>query len=143
VFQLVEKDYQTKLDMLFKKHLYDIAINVARSQTGEGENGDSIVEIYKEYASMVPIVTLVANIPRPPLLQGEFRRGYPAVHQDHRPTGAITCYPQIPRLAAHLQLDRLPAGMHAPMLADAQALHERNRADKHHTTLLLNCYTKV
>ncbi len=50
VFQLVEKDYQTKLDMLFKKHLYDIAINVARSQA-DGENSESLVEIYTQYAS--------------------------------------------------------------------------------------------
>ena len=52
LYQLVEKDYQSKLDMLFKKHLYDIAINIARSHAGpDGDNSESLVEIYTQYAS--------------------------------------------------------------------------------------------
>ena len=52
VFQLVEKDYQTKLDMLFKKHLYDIAISITKAQEEEvdGIPSQGLMEIYKQYA---------------------------------------------------------------------------------------------
>eukprot|EP00041_Stephanoeca_diplocostata_P017413 m.349926 g.349926 ORF g.349926 m.349926 type:complete len:96 (+) comp20690_c0_seq3:1295-1582(+) len=45
MYQLSEKDFQTKLDMLFRKHLYEIAISLAKTQS----TPSAMVEIYKVY----------------------------------------------------------------------------------------------
>ena len=53
LYKLAEKDFQTKLDMLFMKHMYDVAINLAKQQQqmGSTEAADNLVEIYSQYAS--------------------------------------------------------------------------------------------
>lgn len=43
---LEEKDLQSKLSLLFKKNLYDVAIRIASSQHYDAEG---LTEIYKQY----------------------------------------------------------------------------------------------
>lgn len=56
MYQLSEKDFQTKLDMLFRKHLYEIAISLAKTQS----TPSAMVEIYKVYR-VLPVVSGSAN----------------------------------------------------------------------------------
>ena len=44
LFTLMEKDIQTKLDLLFKKNFYDIAIKVAKSHQYDTEG---LVDIFR------------------------------------------------------------------------------------------------
>ena len=46
LLQLTEKDIQTKLDILFKKNFYDVAVKVARMQHYDE---DSLVDIFRQY----------------------------------------------------------------------------------------------
>jgi len=46
IHQLLEKDLHSKLDILFKKNLYDVAIRVAKSQQYDIEG---LVEIFRHY----------------------------------------------------------------------------------------------
>ena len=46
IIQLVEKDLQSKLQILFKKNFYDVAIKLARSQN-LGKEG--LVDIFRQY----------------------------------------------------------------------------------------------
>ena len=44
IFQLTEKDIQSKLDLLFKKNFYDIAIKIAKSHHYDS---DGLVDIFR------------------------------------------------------------------------------------------------
>jgi len=46
VFQLVEKDTATKLEMLFKKHLYPMAISLANTANYDMA---SVIDIFRKY----------------------------------------------------------------------------------------------
>ena len=46
VIQLIEKDLQSKLQILFKKNFYDVAIKIARNQN-LGKEG--LVDIFRQY----------------------------------------------------------------------------------------------
>ena len=46
LFQLTEKDIQAKLDLLFKKNFYDIAVKIAKSQHYDE---DGLIDIFKQY----------------------------------------------------------------------------------------------
>lgn len=46
VYHLDEKDLQSKLSLLFKKNLYDVAIRIAKSQQ---YHLDGLVDIFKQY----------------------------------------------------------------------------------------------
>ena len=46
LFQLTEKDIQAKLELLFKKNFYDIAVKIAKSQQYDE---DGLVDIFKQY----------------------------------------------------------------------------------------------
>lgn len=46
VFHLDEKDLQSKLSLLFKKNLYDIAVRIAKSNQYDSEG---LAEIFKQY----------------------------------------------------------------------------------------------
>ena len=43
---MVEKDKQSKLELLFKKNFYDIAVKIAKSQQYDE---DGLVDIFKQY----------------------------------------------------------------------------------------------
>lgn len=47
IYQLEEKDTQTKLETLFKINLYDVAINLAQTQNYDPS---SVADIYRRYA---------------------------------------------------------------------------------------------
>lgn len=46
VYHLNEKDLQSKLSLLFKKNLYDIAVRIAKSSDYDAEG---LADIYKQY----------------------------------------------------------------------------------------------
>lgn len=46
VYHLDEKDLQSKLNILFKKNLYDIAVSVAKSSK---YGADGLADIFKQY----------------------------------------------------------------------------------------------
>lgn len=117
--QLVEKDFRTKLDLLFKKHLYDIAINLAKTQQAGEEASETLVEIYQAYASHL-------------YGKGSYNE---AIAQYIKTIGALEPSYVIRKFLDSQRIHNLTAYL--------QALHEKELADKHHTTLLLNCYTKL
>lgn len=120
LYQLTEKDFQTKLEMLFKKHLYEIAISLAKTQaTSASESTDHIVEIYQQYASHL-------------YSKGNYDD---AIVQYIKTIGSLEPSYVIRKFLDSQRIHNLTAYL--------KALHDKELADKHHTTLLLNCYTKL
>ncbi|XP_064651834.1 vacuolar protein sorting-associated protein 11 homolog [Lineus longissimus] len=115
-YHLQEKDTQTKLEMLFKKNLYPVAINLAKSQQYDR---DGLTDIFRQYGDHL------------------YSKG------DH--DGAITEYIKtIGKLEASYVIRRfLDAQRIHNLTAYLQALHRAQLATEDHTTLLLNCYTKL
>ncbi|XP_066929796.1 vacuolar protein sorting-associated protein 11 homolog [Clytia hemisphaerica] len=115
VFQLEEKDTQTKLETLFRKNMYDMAISLAKSQ----HYSDGLIEIFRQYGDHL----------------------YSKGNHD----GAIQQYI---RTIGHLEPSYvirkfLDAQRIHNLTEYLQALHEKGLANTDHTTLLLNCYTKL
>jgi len=44
--QLIEKDLQSKLTVLFKKNLYDVAVRMAKSQQYDSQ---ALIDIFRQY----------------------------------------------------------------------------------------------
>ena len=116
LFHLTEKDIQTKLDLLFKKNFYDIAIKIAKSNQYDAE---SLVDIFRQYGDHL------------------YNKG------DN--SGAIENYIKtIGHLEPSYTIKRfLDAHKIHYLTAYLQALHKEGLANEDHTTLLLNCYTKL
>jgi len=116
IFQLEEKDTSTKLDLLFKKNLYVVAINLAHSAQYDYS---SIIEIFKKYGDHL-------------YGKGDF-------------DGAMTQYLKtIGRLEPSYVIRKfLDAQRIHNLTSYLQELHEKGLANADHTTLLLNCYTKL
>nr|XP_054754971.1 vacuolar protein sorting-associated protein 11 homolog isoform X1 [Lytechinus pictus] len=116
LYQLQEKDTQTKLEMLFKKNLYVMAINLARSQHYDY---DGLIDIFTQYGDHL------------------YSKG------DH--DGAIAQYKKtIGRLEPSYVIRKfLDAQRIHNLTAYLQELHKQSIANEDHTTLLLNCYTKL
>lgn len=115
IFQLEEKDTQTKLEILFKKNLYAMAISLAKSQ----HYSDGLIDIFTQYGDHL------------------YSKG------DH--DGAIKQYI---KTIGHLEPSYvirkfLDAQRIHNLTAYLQALHKQGLANTDHTTLLLNCYTKL
>ena len=120
LFRLSEKDFRTKLDMLFKKNLYEIAINLAKTQSSRaGEANEHLVEIYKVYAGHL-------------YQKGNYND---AINQYIKTIGVLEPSYVIRKFLDSQRIHNLTAYL--------KALHDHELADKHHTTLLLNCYTKL
>ncbi|XP_068096951.1 vacuolar protein sorting-associated protein 11 homolog isoform X1 [Hyperolius riggenbachi] len=113
---LHEKDTQTKLEMLFKKNLYVMAISLAKSQHLDS---DGLSEIFRQYGDHL------------------YSKG------DH--DGAIQQYIRtIGKLEPSYVIRKfLDAQRIHNLTAYLQALHLQSLANADHTTLLLNCYTKL
>ncbi|KAM5132463.1 vacuolar protein sorting-associated protein 11 homolog [Mantella aurantiaca] len=111
-----EKDTQTKLEMLFKKNLYVMAISLAKSQHLDS---DGLSEIFRQYGDHL------------------YNKG------DH--DGAIQQYIRtIGKLEPSYVIRKfLDAQRIHNLTAYLQALHLQSLANADHTTLLLNCYTKL
>ncbi|XP_013381879.1 vacuolar protein sorting-associated protein 11 homolog [Lingula anatina] len=116
MYLLQEKDTQTKLEMLFKKNLYQVAINLAKSQQYDQEG---LIDIFRQYGDHL------------------YSKG------DH--DGAIAQYIKtIGKLEASYVIRKfLDAQRIHNLTAYLQALHKAQQATEDHTTLLLNCYTKL
>ncbi|XP_031570001.1 vacuolar protein sorting-associated protein 11 homolog [Actinia tenebrosa] len=115
IIQLQEKDTQTKLEILFKKNLYAMAISLAKSQ----HYSDGLIDIFTQYGDHL------------------YSKG------DH--DGSIQQYI---KTIGHLEPSYvirkfLDAQRIHNLTAYLQALHEQGLANADHTTLLLNCYTKL
>lgn len=120
MYRLTEKDFQTKLEMLYKKHLYDIAISLAKShRVAEGIDNQIEVEIYQQYASHL-------------YSKGNYNE---AILQYIKTIGRLEPSHVIRKFLDSQRIHNLTAYL--------KALHDKELADKHHTTLLLNCYTKL
>lgn len=114
--QLLEKDLQSKLAILFKKNLYDISIRIAQSHQYDS---DSLVDIYRQYGDHL------------------YAKG------DH--SAAIEQYIKtINKLEPSYVIRKFLDSQHVDNLIKyLSALHKAGAATGDHTTLLLNCYTKL
>ncbi len=116
LIQLTEKDIQSKLELLFKKNFYDIAVKIAKAQQYDE---DSLVDIFRQYGDHLYI-------------KGDF-------------SGAIENYI---KTIGHLEPSYiirkfLDAHKIHHLTEYLQSLHQLRMATSDHTTLLLNCYTKL
>lgn len=122
--QLQEKTLRQKLDLLFKKSLYLLAINVAkshaaRSSTDVDHMGTQLGEIYCKYADSL-------------YEKGDFE-------------GAMSQYVKTIGYTQPSYVIRkfLDAQRITNLTTYLQELHNRGLANSDHTTLLLNCFTKL
>ena len=116
MYQLSEKDLPTKMNTLFKRNLYSIALSLAHSQ--DCDEG-FIKEIFQMYGDHL----------------------YSKADYD----GAISQYMETIGYVEPSYVIRkfLDAQRIQNLTRYLQALHERRKANTNHTTLLLNCYTKL
>ncbi|KAI8601539.1 hypothetical protein EDD21DRAFT_105583 [Dissophora ornata] len=116
VYRLDELDTSVKLDVLFKKNMYLLAINLAHNQKYDNA---SISEIIKKYGDHL------------------YNKG------DY--DGAMAQYVRtIGRLEPSYVIRKfLDAQRIYNLTSYLQELHSSGLANKDHTTLLLNCYTKL
>ncbi|XP_008204135.1 vacuolar protein sorting-associated protein 11 homolog isoform X1 [Nasonia vitripennis] len=116
LYHLDEKDLQSKLALLFKKNLYDVSIRIAKNQHYDTEG---LVDIFRQYGDHL------------------YSKG------DHN--GAIEQYIKtIGKLEPSYIIRKFLDSQHTDYLTTyLQALHKQGQATEDHTTLLLNCYTKL
>ena len=111
-----EKDMESKLDMLFKKNLYTVAVNLVESQQSDAAATAEVLRKYGDHLygkqefdeSMVQYIRTIRYL-EPSYVIQKFLDAQ-----------------QIHNLTKYLE-----------------NLHEKGLASKDHTTLLLNCYTKL
>ncbi|XP_073283339.1 vacuolar protein-sorting-associated protein 11 homolog [Primulina huaijiensis] len=113
---IVEKDMESKLDMLFKKNLYTVAINLVQSQQADAVATAEVLRKYgdhlygkQEYDEAMAQYILTIGHLEPSFVIQKFLDAQ-----------------RIYNLTSYLE-----------------KLHEKGLASKDHTTLLLNCYTKL
>ena len=111
-----EKDTQAKLQILFNKSFYQDAIKIARNSKCDAE---SLVDIYRQYGD---------NLYEKGDLQG-------AIEQYSMTIGFLEPSYVIQKFLEASKIHNLTVYL--------QELHKVGRASKDHTTLLLNCYTKL
>lgn len=111
-----EKDMESKLDMLFKKNLYTVAINIVQSQQADAAATAEVLRKYGDY------------------LYG--RHDYDeAMDQYINTIGHLEPSYVIQKFLDAQRIHNLTNYL--------EKLHEKGLASKDHTTLLLNCYTKL
>ncbi|CAG8559847.1 5223_t:CDS:10 [Funneliformis caledonium] len=116
LYRLEEKDTPTKLEILFKKNLYLLAINLAHSQKYDDA---SISEIFKKYGDHL----------------------YSKVDYDSAMAQYIRTIGQLE--PSYIIRKFLDAQRIHNLVNYLQELHSHGLANSDHTTLLLNCYTKL
>uniref|UniRef100_A0A8R1TWI0 Vacuolar protein sorting-associated protein 11 homolog n=1 Tax=Onchocerca volvulus TaxID=6282 RepID=A0A8R1TWI0_ONCVO len=113
---VTEKSISSKLDILFKKNLYDLAVGVAKRSSVALEH---LPGIYKKYGDYL-------------YRSGDFEN---AVQQYMETVGYLE-----PSYVIKKFLD----GSHIKELClYLEALHSKGKANSHHATILLNCYTRL
>ncbi|KAL3849162.1 hypothetical protein ACJIZ3_011044 [Penstemon smallii] len=113
---IVEKDMESKLDMLFKKNLYNVAINLVQSQQADAAATAEVLRKYGDHLyskqdydeAMAQYILTIGHL-EPSYVIQKFL--------DAQRIYNLTNY--------------------------LEKLHEKGLASKDHTTLLLNCYTKL
>ncbi|KAJ0054325.1 hypothetical protein Pint_01859 [Pistacia integerrima] len=111
-----EKDMESKLDMLFKKNLYTVAINLVQSQQADPAATSEVLRKYGDHLyskqdydeAMAQYINTIGHL-EPSYVIQKFL--------DAQRIYNLTNY--------------------------LEKLHEKGLASKDHTTLLLNCYTKL
>ncbi|RNA18522.1 vacuolar sorting-associated 11 -like protein [Brachionus plicatilis] len=116
IIQLTEKDTQSKLQILFKKNHYQMAIDLAQSSQYDREG---VIDIIRQYADHL-------------YSKGDFDK-------------AMSQYIKtIPFLEPSYIIRRFLDSQRIVNLTEyLQELHKQKLANEDHTTLLLNCYTKL
>ncbi|OVA10630.1 Clathrin [Macleaya cordata] len=111
-----EKDMESKLDMLFKKNLYTVAINLVQSQQADAA---ATAEVLRKYGDH---------------LYG--KQDYDEAMSQYIHT--------IGHLEPSYVIQKFLDAQRIYNLTNyLEKLHEKGLASKDHTTLLLNCYTKL
>ncbi|KAI8973574.1 hypothetical protein BDF20DRAFT_907097 [Mycotypha africana] len=116
LYQLNEKDTPTKLEILFKMNLYVLAINLAHMQKYDD---NSITDIFKKYGDHL-------------YNKGNYDG---AMEQYIRTIGQLE--------PSYIIRKFLDAQRIYNLTNYLQELHSKGFANADHTTLLLNCYTKL
>lgn len=116
LYHLDEKDLQSKLSSLFKKNLYDTAVKIAKNNQYDAEG---LADIFKQYGDHL-------------YLKGNF-------------SGAVEQYIKtIGFLEPSYIIRRFLDSRHTQYLTDyLECLHKEGKATADHTTLLLNCFTRL
>lgn len=113
---IAEKDMESKLDMLFKKNLYTVAINLVQSQQADAA---ATAEVLRKYGDHL------------------------YSKQDYDEAMAQYIH-TIGHLEPSYVIQKfLDAQRIYNLTSYLEKLHEKGLASKDHTTLLLNCYTKL
>lgn len=113
---VVEKDMESKLDMLFKKNLYPVAINLVQSQQADAV---ATAEVLRKYGDHL----------------------YSKQNYDEAMAQYIHT---IGHLEPSYVIQKFLDAQRIHNLTNyLEKLHEKGLASKDHTTLLLNCYTKL
>ncbi|XP_072944579.1 vacuolar protein sorting-associated protein 11 homolog [Epargyreus clarus] len=113
---LDEKDLQSKLSLLFKKNLYDVAIRIASSQHYDVQG---LIEIYKQYGDHL-------------YSKGDLKG---AIEQYVKTIGWLETSYVIRKYLESRHLE--------PLVQYLEELHKKGYATEDHTTLLLTCYVKI
>lgn len=111
-----EKDMESKLDMLFKRNLYTVAINIVQSQQADAAATAEVLRKYGDYL-------------------------YSRLEYDEAMDQYINT---IGHLEPSYVIQKFLDAQRIHNLTNyLEKLHEKGLASKDHTTLLLNCYTKL
>ncbi|XP_026736012.1 vacuolar protein sorting-associated protein 11 homolog [Trichoplusia ni] len=117
IIYLEEKDLQSKLSLLFKKNLYDVAIKIASSQHYDVAG---LTEIYKQYGDHL-------------YSKGDLKG---AIEQYVKTIGWLETSYVIRKYLESRHLE--------PLIQYLEELHKKKGcATEDHTTLLLTCYVKI
>ncbi|XP_055330942.1 vacuolar protein sorting-associated protein 11 homolog [Paramacrobiotus metropolitanus] len=116
IYQIKEKELLQKLDMLFKKNLYSLAITLAKAQQYDQ---DALIDMFRQYGDHL-------------YSKGDFDE---AMAQYIKTIGRLE--------PSYVIRQFLDAQRIYNLTAYLSALHDSNLASQDHTTLLLNCYTKL
>lgn len=111
-----EKDMESKLDMLFKKNLYTVAINLVQTQQADAAATAEVLRKYGDHLYM----------------KQDFDE---AMSQYIHTIGHLEPSYVIQKFLDAQRIYNLTNYL--------EKLHEKGLASKDHTTLLLNCYTKL
>lgn len=116
LYHLDEKDLQSKLSSFFEKNLYDTAVKIAKHNQYDAEG---LADIFKQYGDHL-------------YSKGNF-------------SGAVEQYIKtIGFLEPSYIIRRFLDSRHTQYLTDyLECLHKEGKATADHTTLLLNCFTRL
>lgn len=116
LFELIEKDNKAKLEILFRKNLYDLAVKLAETCYFAD---DSLVDIYMQYGDFL-------------FAKNDYQN---AVKQYIKTIGKVEPSAIIKKFLDSQRIEQMTEYL--------EALHKTEYATNDHRTILLNCYTKM